>query len=270
MPRRTHPPHEGVRAKKRLGQHFLVDAEATQRIVDAVAEDEGRTVIEIGPGTGALTAGLLARFGARLHCIELDEEAVAHLTHRFGAQGLQLHHADCLSVDFCQLGPSPLVMVGNLPYNISSQILIRIYELRHSVCSAVFMLQREVAHRIASRPGGREYGILSVLLQTYYHVDLLFDLPPSAFDPPPKVHSSVVCLRRNDRESLPCDDVTFRQVVRLAFSQRRKMLRNSLASAFSAADKLPCANQRPEQLGVEDFVYLTQTLERESALNAGE
>lgn len=251
-----------VTPKKRMGQHFLVDQEAIARIVGAVTPPTpAALVVEIGPGMGAISGGLLDRFGERLHCLEVDREAIAYLSARFPTLGERLHATDCLRFDYDSLGVPEFVLVGNLPYNISSQILFQVKALRERVPSAVFMLQREVAYRLAARPKTKENGILSILLQTYFDIEVLFDLPPASFDPPPKVYSSVVRLVRNGRAALPCDALLFEQVVKGAFNQRRKMLRNSLEAALGCdVSDLPQATFRPEALGVEEFIALTTAL----------
>jgi dimethyladenosine transferase len=244
-----------------MGQHFLIDQTAIARIVSAVNVQTEETLVEIGPGMGALTAPLLQKFGKQLHCIEVDKEAIAYLETNFPTITGQLHKANCLTFDYATLPGKRLVFVGNLPYNISSQILFMILAYREQVPCAVFMLQREVAYRLAAHKGTKENGILSILLQTFFKVELLFDLPPHAFDPPPKVHSSVVRITRNERKELPCDATLFERIVKGAFAQRRKMLRNSIEAAFGLSiDSLPQATLRPEALDVEDFIELTLLL----------
>ena len=247
--------------KKRMGQHFLVDATAIQRIVAAVELRADELLVEIGPGTGALTTHLFPLFGAALHCLEVDREAIAYLSEHLPALVPNLHAGDCLKFDFATLAAHRLVFIGNLPYNISSQILFLLVNLRSRVRDAVFMLQREVAHRLVAKKGDRENGILSILVQTYFDTELLFDLPPTAFNPPPKVYSSVVRLTRNARETLSCDVALFERIVKGAFGQRRKMLRNSLESTLGLSiHDFPEATLRPEDLGVEEFIQLTQLI----------
>lgn len=251
-----------IEPKKRLGQNFLQDADAAAAIVAAVGGELDAHVVEIGPGMGVLTRGLLARFAGRFTCLELDARAVAYLRGELPQLGEALVHVDCLRFDFDSIAAERLSLVGNLPYNISSQVLWRVLDIRDRVGECVFMLQREVAERIASGPGSREYGILSVLLQAYYDAELLLTLPPSAFFPPPKVHSSVLRLMRNGVRDLGCDVALFRRVVQGAFNQRRKTLRNSLRAAFpGVGDGLPYETQRPEMLGVAEFVELTNAVE---------
>lgn len=252
-----------VRAKKQLGQHFLNDPKAAAEIVAALRGDNQGSVVEIGPGMGVITRGLLARFGERLHCLELDRESIGYLECHLPELGERLHCVDCLRFDFATL-PNPVkAMVGNLPYNISSQILFMVLEHRDSVKECVFMLQREVATRIAAHPGSRAYGILSVLLQAYYDISLILSLPPEAFSPPPKVHSSVIYMRRNTVQKLACNEVLFKQIVKGAFNQRRKTLRNSLGACipYLKVDALPFESLRPEALSVAQFVEITNAVE---------
>lgn len=250
-----------VTPKKRMGQHFLIDQSAIERIVTAVELQPEDLLVEIGPGTGALTARLLQKFGKRLHCVEVDREAIAYLEAHYPTLVGQLHRADCLTFDYAALAAKRLIFVGNLPYNISSQILFMLVTLRDYVPSAVFMLQREVAYRLAAKKETKENGILSILVQCYFDVELLFDLPPEAFNPPPKVYSSVVRLTRNQRKELPCNTHLFECIVKGAFSQRRKMLRNSIEAALGVSiEMLPQATLRPEALDVEDFIQLTLVL----------
>lgn len=254
-------PAHRVQAKKRLGQHFLVDKRVAERIVNSLCGAPDAAIVEIGPGMGAITGLLLERFGDRLHCLEVDEEAVVYLRSYYPELGERLHFADCLQFDFSTLPEGNLVLTGNLPYNISSQILFLVLSLRERVSEGVFMLQREVAERLAAPPGSRTYGILSVLLQAYFSIALVLSLPPGAFSPPPKVHSSVIRLERNSVRALACDETLFVQVVKGAFNQRRKTLRNSLSARFGVEmGSVPYASLRPERLGVEEFVELTNAV----------
>lgn len=250
-----------VTPKKCMGQHFLIDEHAIDRIVAALELGSADLLVEIGPGMGALTARLLPEYDTRLHCVEVDREAIAYLEAHYPSLTTRLHRADCLRFDYATLPADRLVFVGNLPYNISSQILFLLVALRERVPSAVFMLQREVAYRLAAKKGTKENGILSILVQCYFDVELLFDLPPESFNPPPKVHSSVVRITRNQRKELPCDVALFERIVKGAFGQRRKMLRNSIESTLGIRiDELPQATLRPEALDTEDFILLTQEL----------
>lgn len=280
-----------VRAKKALGQHFLVDQGAAQRIVAALEpEENAREVLEIGPGMGVLTQYLLKREDIDLKMVELDEESVNYLlTHFNGMQG-RLFLADYLKLNVDHLFKGPYRVIGNFPYNISSQIFFKILESRDRIPEVVCMIQKEVAERIAEGPGSKTYGILSVLLQAWYDIEYLFTVEPGAFAPPPKVRSAVIRLRRNGRNELmpsagskgqvsapqgdagtcipkagaPVDERLFKSVVKTAFNQRRKTLRNALKPLLNAdapgyaefvAD--PVFDLRAERLSVEDFIDLT-------------
>ena len=252
-----------VRAKKSLGQHFLTDLRVARGIVAALGADDVRDVLEIGPGMGVLTQYLLERPDIDLKLVELDSESVGYLlTHFPGMQG-RLYQADYLKLDMRNLFPGSYRIIGNLPYNISSQIFFKILDDRDRVPEVVCMVQKEVADRIAEKPGSRTYGILSVLLQAWYDIEYIMSVEPGAFAPPPKVRSAVIRLKRNGRTSLDCDESRFRAVVKTAFNQRRKTLRNALKpllpEGFDSSD--PVFDLRAERLGVEDFVRLTRLLE---------
>ena len=304
-----------VRAKKALGQHFLVDQNAARRIVDALGEGcrvdaAGRSgvsdaavarrmevsdiqqvgdnrpgestltisgnslvdsqlhstaVLEIGPGMGVLTQYLLQREDVDLKAVELDGESVGYLlTHFPGIQG-KLLQADYLRLDMNRVFKGPYRIIGNFPYNISSQIFFKILDDKDRVPEVVCMIQKEVAERIAEKPGSKTYGILSVLLQAWYDIEYLFTVEPGAFAPPPKVRSAVIRLRRNGRTALGCDEKLFKTVVKTAFNQRRKTLRNALKPILKDASALPedisaMLDLRAERLGVEDFVRLTSAI----------
>lgn len=252
-----------VRAKKHLGQHFLKDLRIAEQIALSVTgHREAKAVLEIGPGMGVLTDFLLA--GAwDLYMVEIDGESVAYLREKYPALYDRIFHADYLKTPLREVLPVPYVVAGNFPYNISSQIFFKVLEERDRVSEVVGMLQREVAERIASKKGNKTYGILSVLLQAFYEVEYLFDVPPHVFDPPPKVNSAVVRLRRNAVDNLDCDEKLFFRVVKQAFSTRRKMLRNALKSLAGGGDfgSDPMLDLRAEQLGVPEFIYLTNKLQ---------
>ncbi len=243
--------NDKVKAKKYLGQHFLRDLNIAQRIVDAVG---GGRVLEVGPGMGVLTQFLLQRDDVDLTAVEVDAESVAYLRAHYPA--LRIVEGDFLKM--------PLVtetkIVGNFPYNISSQIFFKVLEYRDLVPEVVGMVQREVGVRIAEPPGSRDYGILSVLLQAWYDIEYLFTVSEGVFDPPPKVKSAVIRLRRNGVRQLDCDEKLFVRVVKAAFGQRRKMLRNALRAVFDlpADAEHRFLTMRAEQLGVQDFIELTQ------------
>jgi len=249
---------EAHRARRRFGQNFLVDPGAIAAIVAAVDPRPGDHVVEIGPGLGALT-GPLARATGSLRVIELDRDLAAALPTRLPGLDLDIHQVDVLRFDFASL-PAPLRIVGNLPYNISTPILLRLIEIGDRIHDAHVMLQREVAQRIAASPGGGDYGRLSVVVQYRFEVVPLFDLGPQSFQPSPKVHSSVVrLLPRPQARPRARDERVFARIVQAAFSQRRKMLRNTLRGLFDEADLRaldidPAA--RAETLAIADFIRL--------------
>ena len=250
-----------VRAKKALGQHFLTDQSIAQGIVDALgAGSEVRDVLEIGPGMGVLTGYLLEREDIDLKMIELDGESVDYLTTHFNGMQGNLYQADYLRFDVHKIFKGRYRVIGNFPYNISSQIFFKILDDKDLVPEVVCMIQKEVAERIAEKPGSKTYGILSVLLQAWYDIDYVMSVGSGAFCPPPKVQSAVIRLRRNGREALGCDEKMFKQVVKAAFNQRRKTLRNALKPLLPEGldTSAPIFDLRAEKLGVEDFVYLTK------------
>ena len=248
-----------VRAKKYLGQHFLTDLSIAQRIAGSLPPDAEADVLEIGPGMGVLTQYLLQDPRVRLTAVELDAESVGYL-HRHYPQ-LKVVEADFLRLDLERLFPGQFCIIGNFPYNISSQILFRLLDVRDRVPVLSGMFQKEVAERIASPAGRKAYGILSVLLQAFYDIEYLFTVPQHVFDPPPKVQSAVVRLTRNSVQHLDCDESLFRAVVKTAFNQRRKTLRNSLQPLVPRGHAMyadPLFDRRPEQLTVADFIRLTR------------
>jgi 16S rRNA (adenine1518-N6/adenine1519-N6)-dimethyltransferase len=249
---------EKVKAKKRLGQHFLVDSNIAKNIVDALSLQQ-RIIIELGPGMGILTFFLVQIPDKEIHLIEIDEEATAYLRAHFPSLDNKLHRADFLKIDIRQLVREPFALIGNFPYNISNQILFKVLEYKDQVQEVVGMFQKEVALRIASKPGKKDYGILSVLLQAYYDIEYLFTVDEYVFNPPPKVKSAVVRLRRNNCIQLGCNENDFKMLVKTAFNQRRKTLRNSLKTITFTNDiqTMDLFNKRPEQLSVEEFVWLT-------------
>lgn len=253
-----------VRPKKALGQHFLTDLDVAARIAATLDAAPGMPVLEIGPGMGVLTQYILAS-GRELDVVEIDTESVAWLRSHMPALGGHIIEGDFLRLPLDTLfGGRPFALIGNYPYNISSQIFFHMLEYRDHVPFCSGMLQREVAERIAAAPGSRTRGILSVLLQLWYDVRYLFTVPPGVFNPPPKVHSGVIELKRNSRLDAGCDERLLRTVVKTAFGQRRKTLRNSLRGLLPPGAQLPDSPMmamRPEQLSVDQFVELTLTVE---------
>lgn len=252
-----------VRPKKSLGQHFLKDQHIAQKIVDAL-KSTTLPVLEIGPGTGVLTQYLVERKHTPLTLVEIDRDSVAYLKEHYPALRNHILEEDFLQIDLARSIPGDMAIIGNFPYNISSQIFFKVLEYRHQVREVVGMLQKEVAERIAAPHGSKTYGILSVLLQAYYHIELLFHVPPGVFHPPPKVMSSVVRLTRNERDRLDCDEVLFRKVVKQSFQMRRKTLRNALKplNLPPSISTLSLLDKRAEQLSVEDFIALTRLIEK--------
>ena len=263
-----------VRAKKFLGQHFLKDLSVAQRIAETAykgqrdgvqSTKEKIRVLEIGPGMGVLTQYLLKNPNIQLTAIEIDRESVAYLKEWYPE--LHLIEGDFLKLDLNILYPEgEFNVIGNYPYNISSQIFFKVldYKDRIPVCSG--MIQKEVAERIASKPGKKAYGILSVLLQAYYDIEYLFTVDEYVFNPPPKVKSAVIRMTRNKRRRLECDEELFKTVVKTAFNQRRKQMRNSLQQLVGKGNPIleeKIFTMRPEQLSVEQFIELTQLVERQ-------
>lgn len=250
-----------VRAKKHLGQHFLKDMNIAQKIVDGLTGHyDYKKVLEIGPGMGVLTQFLLNKTAFETYVIEIDTESVAYLKKHYEALTPRIIEGDFLKYDTREIFPEPFAIIGNFPYNISSQIFFRALQIRDQIPEIVCMLQKEVAQRIASPPGNKDYGILSVLLQAFYDIDYLVSVPPGAFDPPPKVQSGVIRLRRNATANLECNEKLFFRVVKTAFNQRRKTLRNALKPIGDFTDH-PLLTKRAEQLNVSEFVILTQMAE---------
>ena len=257
-----------VRAKKSLGQHFLKDEGIARRIADSLELSERTPVLEIGPGMGVLTKYLINNPNADFTVVEIDKESVAYLNEHYPE--LRVIDGDFLKMRLDQVYPDGLCVIGNFPYNISSQIFFKVLEYRDLVPQVIGMIQKEVAERLAEPPGSRTYGILSVLLQAYYDIEYLFTVDENVFAPPPKVKSAVIRLKRNSRKSLDCDEKLFFTVVKTAFNQRRKQLRNSLKPLLPKKDdeaEPKILDYRPEQLGVEDFVELTNYVARRQADN---
>jgi 16S rRNA (adenine1518-N6/adenine1519-N6)-dimethyltransferase len=251
-----------LKPRKSLGQHFLTDKNIARKIVSALAADDCNSIVEIGPGTGVLTSLLIENVKKSTFFVEIDPDAVKLLGENFPEIKDRIIHRDFLELDIAGLFPSPVAIIGNLPYNISSQIFFKILENRNIVKEVVCMVQKEVARRIASPPGNKAYGILSVMLQAYFKIEYLFTVSPGVFYPPPRVNSGVIRLTRNDTRQLSCNEEKFFAVVKASFNQRRKMLRNSLHNHFTGIQSEdPFLTKRPEQLSVSDFVILTNRVD---------
>jgi 16S rRNA (adenine1518-N6/adenine1519-N6)-dimethyltransferase len=250
-----------VKAKKQLGQHFLIDQNIAKKIVDYLP-DETLSVLEIGPGTGVLTKYLFQKKDIDLIAMDVDKESIDFLHQKFPEKAGQIVHADFLKTDLHAFFSNPFAVIGNFPYNISSQILFKILDYRYQVPLLIGMFQKEVAERIAAGPGSKTYGILSVLLQAYYRITYLFTVQEQAFRPPPKVKSAVIRLQRNERKEVPCNEKLFFRIVKTSFQQRRKTLRNSLKTIHTNLDASPFGASRPEQLDVEAFIGLTQWIQQ--------
>ena len=257
-----------VKAKKHLGQHFLTDENIAKKIADALVGENYSNVLEIGPGMGVLTKYLLQK-KPKVTVLELDRESVAYLHKTFPIENIKLNtssehfkiiEGDFLKQDIATLfNQEQVAIIGNFPYNISTQIVFKAIENRQFVPEFAGMFQKEVAQRIAEKKGSKVYGILSVLTQAFYDVEYLFTVPPTGFNPPPKVDSGVIRFTRKENYTLPVDEKLFFRVVKTAFNQRRKMLRGSLKS-FNLSDTLkedPIFAKRPEQLSVQEFINLT-------------
>lgn len=269
-----------VSPKKALGQHFLKDLTIAGNIAHALQANEVKQVIEIGPGTGVLTRFLLERNDIELYCSEIDTESVDYLREHFPTLGKRLVHGDFLRQDLARDFKLPCCVIGNFPYNISSQLFFRILEYRNDIPEVVCMIQKEVAERLAAGPGSKTYGILSVLLQAYYQIDYLFTVSEHVFNPPPKVKSGVIRLVRNEVQALDCDEKLFKQIIKTTFNQRRKTIRNSIKPLLTSLENRDPSEtpalvpdpkqsqewdffmqQRPEQLSVNQFVRLTQLIQ---------
>ncbi len=251
-----------VRAKKYLGQHFLKDQNIAKKIADTLTGNGYDTVLEIGPGMGVLTQFLLQK-DKNVHVIEIDRESVAYLNEHYPDLQGKIISEDFLKYDIVgHFSQKPFAIIGNYPYNISSQIIFKTLENKEFIPELTGMFQKEVAQRIAEQPGSKTYGILSVLTQAFYDAEYLFTVPPSVFNPPPKVDSGVIRLIRKENYQLPVDEKLFYKVVKTGFNQRRKTLRNSLKT-FNLSDNLKEDDifaKRPEQLSVTDFINLTQKI----------
>ena len=249
-----------VKPKKRLGQHFLTDENIARKIIGSLSGD-CKNIVEVGAGTGVLTKYLLQNKEINPFFFEIDYESIEYLRQKFPEIDPHLIAADFLAYDL-QLIPDPFAVIGNFPYNISTQILFKVLENRNRIPEVVGMFQKEVAERIASPPGPKKYGILSVLMKAFYDIEYLFTVSENVFSPPPKVKSAVIRLKRNDVAMLNCDEDLFFRVVKMAFNQRRKTLRNALKSLTLSESKTLTGllTKRAEQLSVEDFIFLTSAI----------
>lgn len=249
-----------VRAKKSLGQHFLRDQNIARKITESLLPTT-REVLEIGPGMGVLTRHLLTNPNFSVHAIDIDRESIEYLHSELPEHRERILYGDFLKMDITELYKEPFSVIGNLPYNISSQIFFRIIENRQLVTQVVCMIQKEVAERIAAPHGNKSYGILSVFLQTFYDIEYLFTVGEKVFDPPPKVKSAVIRLTRNERQELGCDEKLFFNVVKAGFNQRRKTLRNSIRGLIPPGYESDYLNMRPEQLDIDAFLQLCKELQ---------
>jgi len=253
-----------VRPKKELGQHFLTDRNIAAKITAYIRAVDYNNLIEVGPGKGILTEFLLSRKEITLYPVEIDSEAVAYLLQKWPVLKNKLKEADFLGIDLRNEYGEKFGIIGNFPYNISSQIFFKVLDYKDHCREIVCMVQKEVADRIISPPGNKTYGILSVLLQTWYKIEYLLKVSPGSFFPSPEVISSVIRLDRNERNEIPVDEIYFYRLVKTAFNQRRKMLRNSLKSYLSGTTlKMPFSEKRPEQLSVEEFIKLATWLKNQ-------
>lgn len=253
-----------VAPKKHLGQHFLTDKNICDKIARQYSSHKGcKRLLEIGPGMGALTEFLIKQ-DVEVFVMDVDKESIGYLTDHFPKLKSHIFYADFLKVNLKDImGENPFAVVGNFPYNISSQILFRCLEHRDQIPEIMGMFQKEVAQRVAEKPGTKQYGILSVLIQAFYNIEYCFTVDEHVFNPPPKVKSGVIRCTRNHRDRLPCDEKLFIQVVKMSFNQRRKTIRNSLKSILKGKDiNHHFFSLRPEVLSVENFIELTQIVEQ--------
>jgi 16S rRNA (adenine1518-N6/adenine1519-N6)-dimethyltransferase len=255
-----------VRAKKNLGQHFLKDNEVALKIVESLQNDKIGKVLEIGPGMGVLTQFLLQNKTYETSVVEIDRESVEYLNQHFPELKDRIISDDFLRLNLNNYFTEPFAIIGNFPYNISSQIFFKVLEYKDQIPEVVGMLQKEVAERLAAGPGSKTYGILSVLLQAYYNIEYLFTVDENLFNPPPKVKGGVIRVTRNQTAHLNCDEKLFKSVVKMAFNQRRKTMRNSLGSMIHN-DELKANvifNKRPEQLSVAEFEMVVRLIEEQN------
>ena len=249
-----------VKPKKSLGQHFLTDQNIARKIVDQLSPDV-ETVVEVGAGMGVLTQYMVQDILDKFYVIEIDHESIGYLQQHFPMLDNHLIEGDFLKADLSQYGKQNMAIIGNFPYNISSQIFFQVLKYKEQVVEVVGMVQKEMAERMAAKEGSKTYGILSVLMQAWFDIDYLFTVHENVFNPPPKVKSAVIKMRRNAVTDLGCDEQLFINIVKQSFNQRRKTLRNSLRTMLSPDiinDEV--FNQRPEQLSVKEFIDLTNLI----------
>ena len=254
-----------IRPKKSLGQHFLTDHNIARKIVNYLDTSSCHNVLELGPGRGILTKYLAELKEINLLLVEIDQQYVLWLTKYYPGLADKIINKDFLKLHIDSLFHDSFILIGNFPYNISSQIFFKVLEHKETVIEVVCMIQKEVAERIKAGPGSKTFGILSVFLQTFYDIEYLFTVNKNVFEPPPKVKSAVIKLKRNKRKSLSCNEKLFFKVVKTAFNQRRKMLRNSLKVICPDLPENNLLKKRPEQLGVEEFIKLTGWIEKKVA-----
>lgn len=252
-----------VKAKKNFGQHFLKDEQIAGRVADTIDDFSSLPILEVGPGTGMLTKFLLQK-DRELKVVEIDKESIVYLNDNFSELKGKIIEQDFLKLDLQSIYDGSFCVIGNYPYNISSQIFFKVIENKDLIPICSGMIQKEVAERLAAPPGSKTYGILSVLIQVWYDIEYLFTVHEQSFIPPPKVKSAVVKLTRNNRNSLNCNEKLFKIVVKTSFNQRRKMIRNSLKSILPENASFPedvIFTKRPEQLSIAQFEELTNILE---------
>lgn len=254
-----------VRAKKSLGQHFLRDQNIARKITDSLLPLTTE-VLEIGPGMGVLTRHLLSNTTFSVRAIDIDRESIEYLHEELPEHRDRIFYGDFLKMNITELYHGPFSVIGNLPYNISSQIFFRIIENRNLVSQVVCMIQKEVAERISAPHGSKTYGILSVFLQAFYDIEYLFTVSEKVFDPPPKVKSAVIRLIRNNRQELGCNEKLFFNLVKTGFNQRRKTLRNSIRGLLPPGFESDYLSLRPEQLSITDFIQLCCEIEKSSSM----
>jgi 16S rRNA (adenine1518-N6/adenine1519-N6)-dimethyltransferase len=258
-----------VRAKKNLGQHFLKDKDIAHRIVESLQADKVNKVLEIGPGMGVLTQFLLQNKSYETTVVEIDRESVEYINQHFPELKERVISDDFLRLNLHDYFTEPFAIIGNFPYNISSQIFFKVLEYRNQIPEVVGMLQKEVAERLAAPPGSKTYGILSVFLQAYYNIEYLFTVDQDQFIPPPKVKGGVIRITRNQKEHLNCDEKLFKSIVKMAFNQRRKTMRNSLKTMITSEELKvnPIFDKRPEQMGVAEFELIVRMIGEQSGNN---